>query len=112
MPEQPSEVPGPSAAHAHVTPIQALGDEASLGIQGRLPWILLASSSLASLLPSTEVLTHGAACSVSRNRPEVLSVTPWKAPIVWEGTYDRAVLEKYYARQRITVGLTVFAVGK
>nr|XP_048288210.1 inactive N-acetyllactosaminide alpha-1,3-galactosyltransferase isoform X3 [Myodes glareolus] len=47
-----------------------------------------------------------------KNRPEVLTLTPWKAPIVWEGTYNRARLEKYYARQKITVGLTVFAVGK
>ncbi|OBS67213.1 hypothetical protein A6R68_04238, partial [Neotoma lepida] len=62
--------------------------------------------------PNIEVLTHNAACFVTRNRPEVLTVTPWKAPIVWEGTYDRALLEKYYARQKITVGLTVFAVGK
>lgn len=49
---------------------------------------------------------------LTRNRPEVLTVTPWKAPIVWEGTYDTALLEKYYARQKVTVGLTVFAVGK
>ncbi|XP_076784704.1 inactive N-acetyllactosaminide alpha-1,3-galactosyltransferase isoform X1 [Arvicanthis niloticus] len=47
-----------------------------------------------------------------KNRPEVLTVTPWKAPIVWEGTFDSALLEEYYARQKITVGLTVFAVGK
>ncbi|XP_049982706.1 inactive N-acetyllactosaminide alpha-1,3-galactosyltransferase isoform X1 [Alexandromys fortis] len=47
-----------------------------------------------------------------KNRPEVLTLTPWKAPIVWEGTYNRARLEKHYARQKITVGLTVFAVGK
>lgn len=49
---------------------------------------------------------------LTSNRPEVLTVTPWKAPIVWEGTYDIALLEKYYARQKVTVGLTVFAVGK
>lgn len=59
-----------------------------------------------------EVLTHSVACFVTRNRPEVLTLTPWKAPIVWEGTYNRARLEKHYARQKITVGLTVFAVGK
>nr|XP_045015900.1 N-acetyllactosaminide alpha-1,3-galactosyltransferase-like [Jaculus jaculus] len=47
-----------------------------------------------------------------KERPRVVTVTPWKAPIVWEGTYNRAILEKYYARQKITVGLVVFAVGR
>lgn len=39
-------------------------------------------------------------------------MTGWKAPVVWEGTYSRAILENYYAKQKITVGLTVFAVGR
>nr|XP_021509364.1 N-acetyllactosaminide alpha-1,3-galactosyltransferase-like isoform X2 [Meriones unguiculatus] len=47
-----------------------------------------------------------------QNRPEVLTVTHWNAPIVWEGTYDTDLLENYYARRKITVGLTVFAVGR
>lgn len=41
-----------------------------------------------------------------------MTVTGWKAPVVWEGTYDRAILENYYTEQKITVGLTVFAVGR
>ncbi|XP_010601285.1 LOW QUALITY PROTEIN: N-acetyllactosaminide alpha-1,3-galactosyltransferase-like [Fukomys damarensis] len=41
-----------------------------------------------------------------------LSITEWAAPIVWHDSYDQSVLEKYYAHRNITVGLTVFAVGR
>ncbi|XP_054440431.1 inactive N-acetyllactosaminide alpha-1,3-galactosyltransferase isoform X2 [Pteronotus mesoamericanus] len=47
-----------------------------------------------------------------QKRPLVMTVTGWKAPIVWEGTYNRAILEDYYDKQKITVGLTVFAIGR
>lgn len=74
---------------------------------------LVASSSLTRVSHlSITVLTHSVGCFVTRNRPEVLTVTHWNAPIVWEGTYDTDLLENYYAKQKITVGLTVFAVGR
>ncbi|XP_058528460.1 putative glycosyltransferase 6 domain-containing protein 1 [Ochotona princeps] len=48
----------------------------------------------------------------SRKRPDVITTTPWLAPIVWEGTFDTQVLEKFYRRQNLTVGLAVFAAGR
>uniref|UniRef100_G3U9U2 N-acetyllactosaminide alpha-1,3-galactosyltransferase-like n=1 Tax=Loxodonta africana TaxID=9785 RepID=G3U9U2_LOXAF len=38
--------------------------------------------------------------------------TNWSAPVVWHGTYNERVLKNYYANHKITVGLTVFAVGR
>uniref|UniRef100_A0A8D0G8V9 N-acetyllactosaminide alpha-1,3-galactosyltransferase n=1 Tax=Sphenodon punctatus TaxID=8508 RepID=A0A8D0G8V9_SPHPU len=47
-----------------------------------------------------------------RARLEVSTLTYWSAPIVWEGTFERSVLEDYYSKRKITIGLTVFAIGK
>ncbi|XP_022280721.1 glycosyltransferase 6 domain-containing protein 1-like isoform X2 [Canis lupus familiaris] len=46
-----------------------------------------------------------------KKRPDV-KTTDWFAPIIWEGTYNRQVLENYYKRLNITIGLAVFAMGK
>ncbi|XP_053532844.1 histo-blood group ABO system transferase isoform X7 [Ictalurus punctatus] len=50
--------------------------------------------------------------SVSNSRPDVSTMTPWLAPIVWEGTYDLTVIDNIYKQQNITVAVTVFALGK
>ncbi|XP_037706792.1 putative glycosyltransferase 6 domain-containing protein 1 [Choloepus didactylus] len=47
-----------------------------------------------------------------RKRPDVTTMTDWLAPVIWEGTYNRQVLGKYYQRQNLTVGLAVFAAGR
>ncbi|XP_008592984.1 PREDICTED: N-acetyllactosaminide alpha-1,3-galactosyltransferase-like 1, partial [Galeopterus variegatus] len=47
-----------------------------------------------------------------RRRPDVITTTEWHAPVIWEGTYNRQVLEKYYKRLNITIGLAVFATEK
>nr|XP_044634842.1 N-acetyllactosaminide alpha-1,3-galactosyltransferase-like 1 isoform X6 [Equus asinus] len=47
-----------------------------------------------------------------KKRPDVITTTDWLAPVIWEGTYNRQVLEKYYKRLNITVGLAVCATGK
>ncbi|XP_013362019.1 PREDICTED: glycosyltransferase 6 domain-containing protein 1 isoform X2 [Chinchilla lanigera] len=46
-----------------------------------------------------------------RKRPDVLTLTPWLAPVLWEGTFSRQALERHYRGQNLTVGLAVFASG-
>lgn len=43
---------------------------------------------------------------------ELLTLTPWLAPIVSEGTFDPELLQLIYQPLNLTIGLTVFAVGK
>lgn len=49
-------------------------------------------------------------CFVSRS--DVTTLTPWLAPIVWEGTFDLSVIDSIYSQKNITVATTVFALGK
>nr|XP_005293322.1 histo-blood group ABO system transferase isoform X1 [Chrysemys picta bellii] len=46
------------------------------------------------------------------SRSDVLTMTPWFAPIVWEGTYNSEILNEQFRRRNVTVGLTVFAIKK
>ncbi|XP_067296320.1 globoside alpha-1,3-N-acetylgalactosaminyltransferase 1, like 1 [Pseudorasbora parva] len=43
---------------------------------------------------------------------DVVSVTPWLAPVVWEGTFDSSLIDSIYKQQNITIATTVFALGK
>uniref|UniRef100_A0A3P9P7V7 Globoside alpha-1,3-N-acetylgalactosaminyltransferase 1 (FORS blood group) n=1 Tax=Poecilia reticulata TaxID=8081 RepID=A0A3P9P7V7_POERE len=45
-------------------------------------------------------------------RTDIVSVTPWLAPVVWEGTFQPVLLDSIYQKRNITVAATVFAVGK
>ncbi|XP_070108129.1 histo-blood group ABO system transferase 2 isoform X2 [Equus przewalskii] len=51
-------------------------------------------------------------CRVPRvpRRVDVLLMTPWFAPIIWDGTYDSAILDAQF--RNTTIGLTVFAIKK
>ncbi|XP_076138497.1 globoside alpha-1,3-N-acetylgalactosaminyltransferase 1-like [Alosa pseudoharengus] len=46
-----------------------------------------------------------------QGRTDVLTVSPWLAPIIWEGTFDPKVIDSMYQPLNITVATTVFAVG-
>ncbi|XP_037544513.1 globoside alpha-1,3-N-acetylgalactosaminyltransferase 1 [Nematolebias whitei] len=50
--------------------------------------------------------------SIVKGRTDVVAVTPWLAPIVWEGTFSATLLDGIYIKKNISVAATVFAVGK
>ncbi|XP_043095654.1 globoside alpha-1,3-N-acetylgalactosaminyltransferase 1-like isoform X2 [Puntigrus tetrazona] len=43
---------------------------------------------------------------------KVIAVTPWLAPIVWEGHFDSFLIDSIVKPQNITIATTVFALGK
>lgn len=45
-------------------------------------------------------------------RADVLVLTPWLAPIVWEGTFNADIVDEQFRRRNLTVGLTLFALKK
>ncbi|XP_073936747.1 alpha-1,3-galactosyltransferase 2 isoform X2 [Castor canadensis] len=45
-------------------------------------------------------------------RPEVLTCTSWGAPIIWDGTFNPDIAQQVAGQQNLTIGLTVFAVGR
>nr|XP_055155777.1 histo-blood group ABO system transferase [Nyctereutes procyonoides] len=45
-------------------------------------------------------------------RSDVLVLTPWLAPVVWEGTFNTDVLNEQFRLWNATIGLTVFAIRK
>lgn len=50
--------------------------------------------------------------SIVQGRTDVVTVTPWLAPVVWEGTFDPMLLDTIYKSANISIAATVFAVGK
>ncbi|XP_078095181.1 N-acetyllactosaminide alpha-1,3-galactosyltransferase-like isoform X2 [Mustelus asterias] len=47
-----------------------------------------------------------------RSRTDVQTCTNWKAPIIWDGTFNPTYYDAIYKKQNVVIGLTVFAVGK
>ncbi|XP_073457050.1 LOW QUALITY PROTEIN: histo-blood group ABO system transferase [Aquarana catesbeiana] len=45
-------------------------------------------------------------------RIDVLTITPWFAPIVWNGTYNLDILNAQFHQRKVHIGLTVFAIKK
>ncbi|KAL2078331.1 hypothetical protein ACEWY4_026016 [Coilia grayii] len=49
--------------------------------------------------------------AMKQSRSDVLTVTHWLAPIVWEGTFNTQVINRMYQPLNITVAACIFAVG-
>ncbi|XP_015284065.1 PREDICTED: histo-blood group ABO system transferase 1-like [Gekko japonicus] len=45
-------------------------------------------------------------------KSNVLTMTPWFAPVIWEGTYNLDILNEQFRQSNMVVGLTVFAIKK
>ncbi|KAM5146083.1 histo-blood group ABO system transferase-like isoform 2-T2 [Mantella aurantiaca] len=45
-------------------------------------------------------------------RLDVLMVTPWLAPIIWNGSYNIDILNAQFHQRNVCVGITVFAIKK
>ncbi|XP_063792338.1 histo-blood group ABO system transferase-like [Pseudophryne corroboree] len=45
-------------------------------------------------------------------RSDVLVLTPWLAPIIWNGTYNIDILNAQFHQRGVRIGLTVFAAKK
>ncbi|XP_077097261.1 globoside alpha-1,3-N-acetylgalactosaminyltransferase 1-like isoform X1 [Siphateles boraxobius] len=64
-----------------------------------------------SLLQSPHGLSYNQPSVVGPDG-KVVPLTPWLAPIVWEGTFDPTLIDSIYKQQNITIATTVFALGK
>ncbi|XP_059379218.1 globoside alpha-1,3-N-acetylgalactosaminyltransferase 1-like [Carassius carassius] len=50
--------------------------------------------------------------NIQNSRKDVASVTPWSAPIIWEGTFNPILIDSIYKQHNLTIATTVFALGK
>ncbi|XP_069054947.1 globoside alpha-1,3-N-acetylgalactosaminyltransferase 1-like [Lepisosteus oculatus] len=64
------------------------------------------------IITSPEGLVYKQTRVLEPQRRDVLTVTPWLAPIVWEGTFDPLIIDSIYKPLNVTIATTVFAVGK
>ncbi|XP_010997963.3 histo-blood group ABO system transferase isoform X2 [Camelus dromedarius] len=61
-------------------------------------------------IPEVPRLVYPKAQVLQPTRTDVLVMTPWFAPIVWDGTFDSAILDAQF--RNITIGMTIFAIKK
>ncbi|XP_074150111.1 globoside alpha-1,3-N-acetylgalactosaminyltransferase 1 isoform X1 [Sminthopsis crassicaudata] len=85
-----------------------------------LPYYLPCPEVFSMKLPATEEkkfrpfpqLLYPQPKLLEQQRKDVLTLTPWLAPIVSEGTFNSELLNNAYRPLNLTIGVTAFAVGK
>ncbi|XP_077330581.1 histo-blood group ABO system transferase-like isoform X3 [Lithobates pipiens] len=45
-------------------------------------------------------------------RSDILMITPWFAPIIWNGSYNIDILNAQFHKRNVRIGITVFAIKK
>ncbi|XP_043941667.1 histo-blood group ABO system transferase-like isoform X2 [Protopterus annectens] len=50
--------------------------------------------------------------AMQQRRPDVNVLTPWLAPIIWEGTYNYEILNEEFKQGNYSIGLVTFAIKK
>nr|XP_056716146.1 globoside alpha-1,3-N-acetylgalactosaminyltransferase 1 [Euleptes europaea] len=63
-------------------------------------------------LPPFPQLFYPQPKALQQMRTDVLTLTPWLAPVVWEGTFNSDMLDSVYKPLNLTIGVTAFAIGK
>ncbi|XP_064435210.1 histo-blood group ABO system transferase [Mirounga angustirostris] len=61
-------------------------------------------------VPEVPRMVYAKAQVLKPTRADVLVMTPWFAPIIWDGVFDSTILDAQF--QNATIGLTVFAIKK
>ncbi|XP_069056560.1 histo-blood group ABO system transferase 2-like isoform X1 [Pleurodeles waltl] len=61
--------------------------------------------------PGSERLIYEKPNILQPPRTNVMIVTPWLAPVVWTGTFNRDILNQQFKDKNSTIGLSVFALG-
>ncbi|CAD7667824.1 unnamed protein product [Nyctereutes procyonoides] len=75
-------------------------------------WGLLKCFQGSSMLEPVGQMVYGQPKVLTPCRSDVLVLTPWLAPVVWEGTFNTDVLNEQFRLWNATIGLTVFAIRK
>ncbi|CAI9175056.1 unnamed protein product [Rangifer tarandus platyrhynchus] len=126
--------PPPVASPGHTAELSRHGELSSVGAvtgwpsgprPGRRAVLLPVPSALSALfsslsegdgrldtcrIPEVPRLLYPKAQLLKPSRVDVLVMTPWFAPIIWDGTFDSAILDAQF--RDTTIGLTVFAIKK